>query len=613
MVKDFLKKFHQSYSINAYDYLGSFCTKTETIFRVYAPHATTVSVVGDFNHWNEGTNPMIKIDDEGIWEAIIPNVRNFDNYKYVIYNKTTNRKLIKQDPYAKLNEYDKGHSSKVYDIEGYKWQDKKWMEKRNKKNIYRSPMNIYEVNLASWKKPSENKFLDYRTYANELVSYVKDMGYNYIELMPNTEYPFLGSWGYQVTGYFSPSSRFGLPEDFMYFVNSCHMNNIGVIMDWVPAHFPKDDFGLCEFDGEYLYEDNRPSRMEYPTWGTRIFNYSKPEVKSFLISSANFFFEKYHIDGLRVDAVAAMLYLDYDRDKWIPNIYGGNYNLETIEFIKTLNTEMFKNHGNILMIAEESTSYPKVTHPVYDGGLGFNFKWNMGWMNDTLTYMKIDPIFRKYEHNKMTFAMSYAFSENFILPLSHDEVVHGKLSLLNKMPGEYDDKFANLRVYLTYMMTHPGKKLLFMGSEFGQFIEWDEKKELDWFLLKYPRHKELHDYVRKLNHLYLQTRNLYTIEDSWDGFEWIYPDDYDHNTYIYIRKHPKASDIVVILNFSGTDLIDYEIHHKHLRGIYLTILNSDEYQYGGNNKFEEKEFKALKGVMKLNIPKLSALILRKKY
>ena len=431
--------------------------------------------------------------------------------------------------------------------------------------------------------------------------------------MPITEYPYLGSWGYQSTGYFSPSSRFGLPEDFMYFVDKAHQSGIGIIMDWVPAHFPKDDFGLCEFDGEYLYEDSRPTRMEYPTWGTRIFNYSKPEVKSFLLSSANLFFEKYHIDGLRVDAVAAMLYLDYDRKKWIPNIYGGNYNLETIDFLKTLNMEMFKRHGNILMIAEESTAFPKVTYPVYDGGLGFNFKWSMGWMNDTLTYMKIDPLFRKYEHNKLTFAMTYAFSENYILPLSHDEVVHGKKSLVDKMPGEYDEKFANLRTYYAYMMTHPGKKLLFMGGEFGQFIEWDEKKELDWFLLKYPRHTELQRYVKRLNHLYLRSPNLYAIDNSWDGFEWIYADDYDHNTYVYVRKYQDSRDIIVVLNFSGADIIDYEIHYKPLRGLYTLVLNSDDYKYGGRNFIKEKEFKAKKGVLKINIPKLSALILEKKY
>lgn len=613
MLENFLKQFHESFCVNAYDYLGSFVTRKETTFRVYAPHATSVSVVGDFNRWCETENPMRKIDERGIWEVTIPELKVFSNYKYAIYNKTMNKKVYKQDPYAKYNEAEGGHSSRLYDIEGYKWFDNEWMEERKTKNVYKNPMNIYEVNLGSWKKTPEGGFLSYRTYAEELVEYCKKMGYNYIELMPITEYPYLGSWGYQSTGYFSPSSRFGLPEDFMYFVDKAHQSGIGIIMDWVPAHFPKDDFGLCEFDGEYLYEDSRPTRMEYPTWGTRIFNYSKPEVKSFLLSSANLFFEKYHIDGLRVDAVAAMLYLDYDRKKWIPNIYGGNYNLETIDFLKTLNMEMFKKHGNILMIAEESTAFPKVTYPVYDGGLGFNFKWSMGWMNDTLTYMKIDPLFRKYEHNKLTFAMTYAFSENYILPLSHDEVVHGKKSLVDKMPGEYDEKFANLRTYYAYMMTHPGKKLLFMGGEFGQFIEWDEKKELDWFLLKYPRHTELQRYVKRLNHLYLRSPNLYAIDNSWDGFEWIYADDYDHNTYVYVRKYQDSRDIIVVLNFSGADIIDYEIHYKPLRGLYTLVLNSDDYKYGGRNFIKEKEFKAKKGVLKINIPKLSALILEKKY
>ncbi len=611
MLNDFIKQFHSIYSVEAYEYLGSFYEEKQTTFRVYAPHAFKVSVVGDFNSWDDTKNPMTKIDDLGIWEAVIPDIKIFDNYKYAIFNG--NKRILKQDPYSKHSETDGGTSSKVYSIDNYKWLDEEWMTLRNQKNVYSSPMNIYEVNLGAWKKHKKGYNYNYRTIGEKLIPYLKKMGYNYVELMPITEYPFVGSWGYQVTGYFSPTSRYGLPDDFMYFVDLAHQNGIGVIMDWVPAHFPKDGFALYEFDGECLYEDPRPTRIEYPTWGTRVFNYSKPEVKSFLLSSANLFFEKYHIDGLRVDAVAAMLYLDYDHKEWIPNIYGGNHNLEAIEFIKTLNYEMFQRHGNILMIAEESTAFPKVTHPVYEGGLGFNFKWSMGWMNDTLSYMKVDPLFKRYDHNKMTFAMSYAFSENYILPLSHDEVVHGKKSLVDKMPGSYDEKFANLRVYLTYMMTHPGKKLLFMGGEFGQFIEWDEKKELDWFLLKYPRHSELQQYVKKLNHLYLNRENLYAIDNSWDGFDWIYADDRDHNTYVYRRKYKDKKDLIVILNFSGADLYNYEIHHQSLKGKYKILLSSDEYKYGGQETFKGKELEALKGVLKLDIPKFSALLIEKKY
>lgn len=613
MFEEFLKQFHENYSVNAYDYLGSFINKTETTFRVYAPNAISVSVVGDFNGWDVVENPMNLIDPQGIWELVIPNLKVYTNYKYAVYSNSTNKWVFKQDPYAKLNEAEKGHCSKLYNIDDYIWDDKEWINKRSSKDIYSTPINIYEVNLGSWKKNSDESFKNYRVIADELIKYCKTMNYNYIELMPITEYPFIGSWGYQTTGYFSPTSRFGLPEDFMYLIDKAHQHNIGIIMDWVPAHFPKDEFGLYEFDGTYLYEDPNPTRREYSTWGTRAFNFGKPEIKSFLISSANLFFEKYHIDGLRVDAVAAMLYLDYDRKNWTPNVFGGNYNLEAIQFLKDLNVEMFSRYGNILMIAEESTAFPKVTYPVYEGGLGFNYKWSMGWMNDSLRYMQIDPLFKKYEHNKMTFSMTYAFSENYILPLSHDEVVHGKKSLIDKMPGTYDEKFQNLRCYYTYMMTHPGKKLLFMGSEFAQFIEWDEKKELDWFLLDYPRHKEMQEFVKKINSLYLNNPCLYGIDNSWDGFEWIQADDADNNIYAYIRKYPKNRDIVVIINFSGKDIYEYVLSSKRLRGIYLVSLNSDDYTYGGNNTLKEKQFKAKKGIMKINIPKLSALVLEKKY
>ena len=439
MFNKFLYDFHNNYSSEAYNYLGSFFDNDYTIFRVYAPNADSVSVVGDFNNWDCQKDIMKKIDFQGVWELKIPNMKIFDNYKYCIFKD--GRSFLKQDPYSYHNQTDGESSSKVYKLGNYNWNDSLWLNNRNKKNVYNSPMNIYEVHIGSWIRKKKNVVYNYRDIANKLIKYVKRMGYNYIELLPVMEHPFLGSWGYQVTGYFSVTSRYGTPDDFMYLVDLAHQNDIGIILDWVPAHFCKDDFGLYEFDGRCLYEDPSPTRKEHDTWGTRIFNFAKPEVKSFLISSACFFFDKYHIDGIRCDAVASMLYLSYDRKIWEPNYYGGSENLEAIGFLKDLNQTVFKKFGNILMIAEESTTFPKITDPVYEGGLGFNYKWNMGWMNDTLDYVENDPIYRQFHHHKMTFAMSYAFTENFVLPISHDEVVHGKKSLLDKMPGSYDDKF----------------------------------------------------------------------------------------------------------------------------------------------------------------------------
>ena len=556
MIKHFLNDFHTFFSSYAYNYLGSFYQNDATIFRVFAPHADLVSVVGDFNNWDSTNHIMKKIDDRGIWELTIPNLKIYDCYKYCIYKN--GRSFLKQDPYSYHNQTEGQSASKIYDINNYQWNDSEWLEKRKIVNIYKSPLNIYEAHIGSWKRKKNNVVYNYRDIAKKLVKYVKKMGYTHIELLPVMEHPFLGSWGYQVTGYFSVTSRHGTPDDFMYFVDYAHQNGIGIILDWVPAHFCKDDFGLYEFDGECLYEDPAPTRKEHETWGTRIFNFAKPEVKSFLISSACFFFEKYHIDGIRCDAVASMLYLDYEREVWEPNCYGGNENLEAIGFLQDLNKTCFERFGNILMIAEESTTFPKITEPVALGGLGFNYKWNMGWMNDTLDYVGIDPIYKMYSHNKMTFAMSYAFTENFVLPLSHDEVVHGKKSLLDKMPGSYDDKFNNLKTYLGYMMTHPGKKLLFMGSEFGHFIEWDEKRELDWFLLKYPRHKEMQRYSKDLNNYYLKHPQLYEIERDWSGFEWIYPNSGDSNSYVYFRKSSNKKHLIVLLNFSGNNYSKYK-------------------------------------------------------
>lgn len=612
-IEKFLDDFHNSFTSEAYKFLGSHYCEGKTIFRVYAPHAQSISVVGDFNNWNGEVSKMKKVDTRGIWEAVIDNTHIYENYKYQItaFGKT----FLKQDPYCYHSETSGRTSSKIYNIDNFTWEDDDWLEKRKNTPVYDKPVNIYEVHIGSWKRNKNNQVLNYRNIADKLIPYVKKMNYNYIELMPLTEYPFDGSWGYQVNGYYSITSRYGTPDDFMYLVNMAHKENIGIIMDWVPAHFPKDDFGLYEFDGTYLYEDSEPTRMEYRGWGTRIFNYKKSEIKSFLISSARFLFEKYHIDGIRVDAVAAMIYLDYDRDKWIPNCFGGNYNLEAIDFLRKLNIEMFKLFPNIMMIAEESTAFPKVTHPVYEDGLGFNYKWNMGWMNDTLQYAKTDPLFRKFEHNKLTFSMTYAFCENFILPLSHDEVVHGKHSLLDKMPGEYDEKFANLRAVLGYMMTIPGKKLLFMGSEFAQFIEWDYNKELDWFLLKYPKHKAMSEYVKKLNKFYLRHSELYEIENSWEGFTWINPDDKDNNCLTYIRRNKKGKEIIVIINFSGSDLVDYRIGAK--RGKYKEVFNSDLEEFGGNGctnkdiKTDKIAYNGFKDSLKMRIPKLSIVIIKK--
>ena len=614
MDTNFLTNFHHNFSSEAYKYLGCHYQDGKTIFRVFAPNAERIEVVGDFNNWNPNYGKMEKVSIEGIWEFISSDAKIYDNYKYQI--TASGKTFLKQDPYGYHSETNGGTSSKVYDLEGFEWNDDSWLEQRRNTPVYDKPVNIYEVHLGSWKKHKKGYVYNYRTIADKLIPYVKKMGYTHIEVLPLTEYPFEGSWGYQVTGYFSITSRYGTPHDYMYLVNKAHEAGIGIIMDWVPAHFPKDSFGLYEFDGSYLYENSEPTKMEYKTWGTRLFNYRRCEVKSFLISSARFLFEKYHIDGIRVDAVAAMLYLNYDRDEWEPNCFGGEYNLEAIDFLRDLNKEMFGLFPNILMVAEESTSFPKITHPIHEDGLGFNFKWNMGWMNDTLSYVKVDPLFKQYDHNKMTFAMTYAHTENFILPLSHDEVVHGKCSLLNKMPGLYDDKFNGLRTYLGYMMTHPGKKLLFMGGEFGQFIEWDYKRELDWFLLKYPRHKEMQNYVRDLNKFYLKNRPLYEIENSWDGFHWINADDKDYNCYSYVRRSKDNRKLIVIINFSGNMLTNYRIGLD--RGTYKEVFNSNLYKYGGDNyqnppmKAEKISCNNMKYSITLNVPRLSMIILKKK-
>ena len=611
MNKTFFNDFHNSFSSQAYLYLGCHYHDDNTTFRVYAPHASSVSLVGDFNGWNDQVDQMKRITNEGIWEITIPRVPIFSNYKYSI--KNNGRVYLKQDPYAFHNETIHGTSSKTFDMKSYQWDDEEWI---NKRNVYDAPINIYEVHLGSWRRYADGNYMSYRKAASELIPYVKKMGYTHIELMPLTEHPFDGSWGYQATGYFSVTSRFGTPDDFCYFVNKAHKNGIGVILDWVPAHFPKDYFGLYEYDGEYVYEDPSPTRIEHRTWGTRVFNFQKPEVKSFLISSARFFFEKYHIDGIRVDAVSSMLYLDYDRDNWEPNYYGGNHNLEAIGFLQDLNREIFKHFPNVMMIAEEATDYQGVTQPTYNNGLGFNYKWNMGWMNDTLAYIKVNPVFRRHDHHKMTFSLVYAFNENFILPISHDEVVHGKKSLVNKMPGDYEEKFAGARAYLGYMMTHPGKKLLFMGTEFAQFIEWNYKQELDWLLLAYPAHQAFQNYIRKLNHFYLRNNCLWELDRSWDGFQWLNADDVDRNIYVYKRLNKQGKYIIVVLNMSGSPVYNYQIGVD--RGTYYEVLNSDAEEFGGTNLINQDQSAVKEPCLGynysiyLNVPKFSMIIIKKR-
>lgn len=613
--------FHQGTNYRAYEYLGSHPHRkgrsSGYIFRVWAKNALEVSVVGDFNSWDASQNPMTKLNDEGIFECFIPKISRFDVYKYSI-KAADESILLKADPYAFHSETAPETASKLYDIEGYEWNDEEYLSKRFTTNIYRSPMNIYELNLNSFKRYPDGNFFDYRKIAKEVVNYVKYMNYTHIEIMPITEYPYDGSWGYQVTGFFAPTSRFGTPEDFMYFIDICHQNDIGVILDWVPAHFPKDAHGLYEFDGTCAYEYADVQKREHEGWGTRVFDYSKCEVQSFLVSSAMFWIEKYHIDGLRVDAVASMLYLDYGREawQWSPNEKGGKENLEAVAFLQKLNSAILLAHPDAMMIAEESTSWPLVTAPAFSGGLGFNFKWNMGWMNDMMDYISLDPIYRGFNHDKLTFSLVYAFSENFILPLSHDEVVHGKHSLIDKFFGSYEEKFAGLRTFMGYTMAHPGKKLAFMGAEFGQFIEWDYQKELDWLLLDYPLHKKLQDYNRDLNRFYLENSPLWQCEDSWDGFKWISHDDYKQNIISFRRVDDSGNEIICICNYSNARYDNYKIGVPNTKG-YREVLSSDDLKYGGNGivnkgiiKLKKEELHGFKTAISLSIPPLSTIYLK---
>ena len=557
-------------------------------FAVWAPHAAAVSLVGDFNAWNPDATPMKPVADSGIYELFVPGLGVGQLYKFAITTHTGTI-LFKADPYAFSAEYRPGTASVTADIRGFKWNDSKWMESRAGTDPVKAPISIYEVHLGSWKKknrPEKDGYYTYMEAAHELADYVLEMGDTHVELMGIAEHPYDGSWGYQVTGYFAPTSRYGTPAEFMYFVNYLHKKGIGVILDWVPAHFPKDAHGLADFDGQALYEYADPRKGEHPDWGTKVFDYAKNEVSNFLIANALYWLDEYHIDGLRVDAVASMLYLDYGRQdgQWVPNKYGDNKNLEAIEFFKHLNSVIRGRKDGAIIIAEESTAWPKVTKSPEEDGLGFTFKWNMGWMHDFLEYMKLDPYFRKFNHNKMTFGITYCTSENFILVLSHDEVVHLKCSMINKMPGEYEDKFANLKVGYTFMLGHPGKKLLFMGQDFGQFHEWDEKVSLDWYLTKEPFHADLQNYVKGLLTLYHKYPALYRLDEEYDGFQWINANDGDRSIFSFIRRdETQKKNLLFICNFTPVDRDDYRVGVPK-RGTYTLLLDQEHGYYKRGDK-----------------------------
>ena len=612
--------FYSGRDCRAFDYMGAhpFVQDGEQgyLFRVYAPEAKKVSVMGEFNDWNRDADYMTR-DEQGIWEKFIANIPEYAAYKYSVWAKSGDV-FDKSDPYGFHFETRPGNATKAYDIDGYEWGDASWLDWRKKHLPYSNPVNIYECHLGSWKMHEDGNFYSYRQLADELVPYVKEMGYTHIEFMPLTEYPFDGSWGYQVIGYFAATSRYGTPKDLMYLIDKAHQAGLGVIMDWVPAHFPKDGCGLVEFDGSHLYEYADPLKMEHKEWGTRVFDYGKVSTRNLLFSSAMFWIEKFHMDGLRVDAVASMLYLDYNRQgEWRPNVHGGRENLEAVDFLRLLNEYILTDHPDVMMIAEESTAWPMVTKPGYDGGLGFNFKWNMGWMNDMLCYCSADPFFRKDMHDKITFSFMYAFSENYILPLSHDEVVHGKCSLISKMPPPYENQFGGLRALYGYMAAHPGKKMLFMGGEFAQFSEWAYQRGLDWMLLDYPAHRQMQAYVKALNHFYLATPQLWEQDTDWRGFEWISHEDNRNNIIAFRRVAKDGSDIVVVVNFSPEEQQEYRIGVP-ITGTYEEIFTSDKTEFGGSGmangklKTENKPMHGQEQSIVLKIPRFGVLFFKGK-
>ena len=622
-----LHDFSQGHAVRAQEFMGAHPAVQDGqdgwVFRVWAPHAQSVAVMGDFNGWNDSDHPMHLLSD-GVWEVFIPGLKQFDSYKYAVHT-ASGRVLAKADPYAFHAETRPGTASKLYDLSGYGWGDGSWMDYRKNNPIYQKPLNIYEVHLGSWRRTGEDEMLSYRDIGKYLVPYVKEMGFTHVELLPITEHPLDASWGYQCTGYFAATSRYGTPHDFMWLVDQLHQAGIGVILDWVPAHFPKDAFGLYEFDGEPCYEYADTRKGEHADWGTRVFDYARHEVRSFLFSSALFWLEQFHIDGLRVDAVASMLYLDYGRQggEWVPNVFGGHENLEAVDFIQELNGHVFQEHPDVMMIAEESTAWPRVSHPVgeggLEGGLGFNLKWNMGWMNDILHYIKLDPYFRQFNHKDITFSLMYAFSENFVLPLSHDEVVHMKGSLINKMPGTNEEKFAGVRAFYTYMLTHPGKKLLMMGSEFGQWNEWHYEHSLDWHLLDPDQewakpHRQLQQYFKQANAFYLAHPELWELDFSWEGFEWIEANDNQANTVAFLRKDTKGNALVIVCNFSPVDRTGYTVGVP-VPGVYSVVFNSDDLDFGGKGGGDHEpvrsryvESQGREQSITISLPPMSAVI-----
>ncbi len=607
--------FHEGTNFRSYDYMGAHRVGSSFVFRVWAPNADKVYLCGDFNSWRK-SNPMKKASKGGIWELTLPASAGFgvgSKYKYIIERNGSD--FYKADPYVFFSETLAHTASIFYDIEGYKWHDRGYLKKRAEYGKYlmsdipiSKPMNVYEVHLGSWKRHEDGSYYTYSELADELSDYVLEMGYTHIELLPIAEHPFDGSWGYQVCGYYAPTSRFGTPFDFMNFVDTFHQKGLGVILDWVPAHFPKDAHGLYEFDGGPCYEYQGEDRMEHKSWGTRVFDVGRNEVQSFLISNAMFWIEKYHIDGLRVDAVASMLYLDYDRKpgEWFPNEDGTNINKQSVAFFKKLNSTVHEHFPDVMMIAEESTAFPEVT---YRSGLGFNMKWNMGWMNDTLSYMETDSVFRTGCHNKMTFSLVYAFGENYILPISHDEVVHGKKSLIDKMFGEYDNKFPQLRAYLSFMTAHPGKKLMFMGCEFAQFREWDYESSLEWFMLDYPKHKQTQQFVKELNHFYLSKPALWQRDRDYDGFKWLDANRGNDNVYIFERYDLRGRRLLCVFNFSPNRYTGYGIPAE--AGTYTELFNTDEERFGGSGFVNAKSIRAKKAksgnfYLNINLPAFSA-------
>lgn len=615
-----LEVFHTGDSVRAYDFLGAHLVnrndKNGVVFRVWAPTARSVSVAGDFNNWNNEANYMYNIG-YGVWEVFVEGVKEFCTYKYCIESEYGDR-LMKADPYAFHAQTRPGQASVVYDIESYSWNDSEWFNKRKENNISSSPMNIYEIHAGSWRKYPDGNFFNYQKLADELIPYLKEMHYTHVQLMPIMEYPYDGSWGFQTTGYYAPTSRYGTPSDFMAFVDKLHGEGIGVILDWVPSNFPTDDFGLARFDGSPLYESNDPKTSKRDSWGTCLFNYARFEVTSFLVSCAMFWLDKYHIDGLRIGALSSMLYLDYGKTEgeWEPNKFGGKENLDAVDFVKRLNTAVHMYHPDVMMFAEENTSWPKLTHKIEDGGLGFDFKWNMGWMNDMLHYMSLNSMWRPFNHDSLTFSFYYAFSEKFLLPISHDEVSHGKGSLIKQMPGKYDEQFAGVRAFITYMYAHPGKKLVFMGTEIGQFDEWNHEEAIQWDLLEFEKHKKLRTFFKELNKFYLDCKPLYELDTVWKGFDWIHHDDYTNSVIAFKRTDKNGDEIVSVCNFQPIRRDEYCIGVPKY-GLYDEVFNSDEERFGGsgvvngnNIKTDVMKIHGFDQGLSLTLPPLSVIYLR---